>query len=364
MQARDKGASSWLHALPIKELGFALNKQEFRDSLRLRYNQPLVALPSHCTCGSTFSVNHALSCKKGGFVSERHDGVLNLLAPLLNKVCNNVEVQPRLIPLDNEHFVLQSTNTSQEARLDLKAGGFWSKGVTAFFDVGITHVNSNTNKNKNTATIFREHENEKKRKYEKRVINVNRVFLNGSKVCTPKPKTLKRGKAAYLKWLRVVAESLNSAHYPKAPAKWYHMDFPHVPEEYLCHLQKKMCICGPNTVKETRHVKFPVWTENTLKISYKTLNKVNFRAAMEEQSEVPIYFVMAFRGVTEVDPEATSHLRGRDALEAAKEGLVSTVPTKRSEIKIEEGEGRATRECELTSYGKLTIRIYIAKVDI
>ena len=37
-QARDKGASSWLNAIPLKEQGLALNKQEFGDSLRMRYN--------------------------------------------------------------------------------------------------------------------------------------------------------------------------------------------------------------------------------------------------------------------------------------------------------------------------------------
>jgi len=34
-QARDKGASSWLNTLPIEEMGFTLNKEEFRDALRL-----------------------------------------------------------------------------------------------------------------------------------------------------------------------------------------------------------------------------------------------------------------------------------------------------------------------------------------
>ena len=40
-QTRDKGASSWLNAIPIEEHGLALNKQEFRDSLCLRHNLPL-----------------------------------------------------------------------------------------------------------------------------------------------------------------------------------------------------------------------------------------------------------------------------------------------------------------------------------
>ena len=35
IQARDKGASSWLNAMPIEELDFQLNKEEFRDALRM-----------------------------------------------------------------------------------------------------------------------------------------------------------------------------------------------------------------------------------------------------------------------------------------------------------------------------------------
>ena len=60
-QARDKGASSWLNALPIEEQRFVMNKEEFRDALRLRYNMPLKHMPSFCTCGERFDVSHALS---------------------------------------------------------------------------------------------------------------------------------------------------------------------------------------------------------------------------------------------------------------------------------------------------------------
>ena len=51
----------------------------------------------------------------------------------------------------------------------MKAGGFWTPGVTALFDVRVTHVNSRSNQGKYTATIFKEQENEKKRKYNQRV---------------------------------------------------------------------------------------------------------------------------------------------------------------------------------------------------
>ena len=169
---RHKGASSWLNAIPLKEQGLALNKQEFRDSLRLRYNLPLSDLPNHCACGDRMTVGHALSCKRGGFMAQRHDGSRELLTLHISRICKNVEVEPRLQPIDTERFDQRTTTTSPEARLDIKAGGFWSRGVTAFFYVRVTHVNSRSNQGKPTAMIFKEQENEKERKYQQRVLDV------------------------------------------------------------------------------------------------------------------------------------------------------------------------------------------------
>ena len=53
----------------------------------------------------------------------------------------------------------------------MKAGGFWTPGVMAFFDLRVTHVNSWSNQGKYTAMIFKEQENEK-RKYNQRVMDV------------------------------------------------------------------------------------------------------------------------------------------------------------------------------------------------
>ena len=128
--------------MPLVDQALALNKQEFRDSLRLRYILPLVDLPSVCVCGDKFTVGHTLSCKKGGFVGQRHDGDRDLLTEFIDKVCKNVKIEPRLQSLDNEQLHLRSAVTSSEALLDTKAGGFWSRGVTAFFDVRVTLVNS------------------------------------------------------------------------------------------------------------------------------------------------------------------------------------------------------------------------------
>ena len=54
----------------------------------------------------------------------------------------------------------------------MKAGGFLKPGVTAFFDVRVTYVNSRSNQGKHTATNFKGQENEKKRKYNQRVMDV------------------------------------------------------------------------------------------------------------------------------------------------------------------------------------------------
>ena len=54
----------------------------------------------------------------------------------------------------------------------MKAGGFWSREVTAFFDVRVTHVNSKCNQGKATSTIFKEQKEEKKRKYQQRLLDV------------------------------------------------------------------------------------------------------------------------------------------------------------------------------------------------
>ena len=54
----------------------------------------------------------------------------------------------------------------------MKAGGFWTPGVTALFDVRVTHVLSRSSQSKHTATIFKEQENEKKRKFNQKVMDM------------------------------------------------------------------------------------------------------------------------------------------------------------------------------------------------
>ena len=96
--ASEKGSSSWLSALPLKSLGYCLNKKDFRDSLLLRYNWPIPDVCRHCACGKNNSVDHALTCKKGGYVTFRHDILVETEAELLREAkCKNVYTEPSLL---------------------------------------------------------------------------------------------------------------------------------------------------------------------------------------------------------------------------------------------------------------------------
>ena len=50
--ACEKGASNWLTVIPLKDMDFDLNKREFCDAVRLRYDWPIPDNPSVCVCGS------------------------------------------------------------------------------------------------------------------------------------------------------------------------------------------------------------------------------------------------------------------------------------------------------------------------
>ena len=97
--AGEKGAGAWLSALPLQSLGYVLNKQEFRDSIYLRYGWMIPNTPAYCGCKSKNDINHTLNCKLGGYVTMRHNNIRDLEASLLREVCRDVKVEPELLPI-------------------------------------------------------------------------------------------------------------------------------------------------------------------------------------------------------------------------------------------------------------------------
>ena len=78
------GASAWLTALSLKQHNFWLHKGDFRDALCLRYNWPMKYMSSLCICGQQQTVEHALSCPRGGYPTLRHNDVRDITASYIH----------------------------------------------------------------------------------------------------------------------------------------------------------------------------------------------------------------------------------------------------------------------------------------
>ena len=154
--ASEKGSSVWLTALPLKEQGFNLNKREFRDAVKLRYDWPIDDIPYICVCGDTFTVDHAMICKRGGFVIMRHNELRDLEAELLNIVCSDVQVEPVLQDISGEQLN-RGSNRAPDARLDIRARGFWESQRSAFFYVRVCHPNADSYKDLELRQVYKIH---------------------------------------------------------------------------------------------------------------------------------------------------------------------------------------------------------------
>ena len=100
--ATEKGSSNWLTVIPLKELDYNLNKKEFRDAIKLRYDWEITDTPMLCACSVQFSVDHAIVCQRGGFIIQRHNKLCDLEAEMLRIVCNDAEVEPVLHKVTGE----------------------------------------------------------------------------------------------------------------------------------------------------------------------------------------------------------------------------------------------------------------------
>ena len=167
--ASEKGSSSWITALPIKDHGFALHKGAFRDAICLRYGWIPSHLPSTCICGAALSVDHALNCNTGGFPSLRYNDIRDITANLLTEICSDVSVEPPLQPLSGESLSYRTANVEAKARVDVAATDFWSFRQKSFFDVRVFNPFSSTYRNSSIMAGHKRHEKEKRRNYEERI---------------------------------------------------------------------------------------------------------------------------------------------------------------------------------------------------
>ena len=155
-----------------------LTKTEFRDGIALRYTWEAKNTPAICPCGEEFSLTRALHCAKGVYMDLRHNENRDVFANLMNEVCHDVQIEPKLQSLDGEIFSSNSTTADDDARLDIKTNGLWGfRFNRTFFNVKIFNPHANRCP-KTIKDACKYHDSIKRNKYEKRIRETEHSSFN------------------------------------------------------------------------------------------------------------------------------------------------------------------------------------------
>ena len=180
-EARLSGAARWLAAIPLKDAGYALPRQIFRDAVAIGMGLPLPdGLPPSCpSCGEEDAdLAHYLSCSKGGWVRRRHTEVQKELARLMKLVCEVVDVET-VLPEVRAPFKNPKTTRDKDARTDVMARGLFEPQQDFHTDVVITDTcqNSAIAKGLKPETVLAEAAREKNDTYLERVQRLGGSFI-------------------------------------------------------------------------------------------------------------------------------------------------------------------------------------------
>ena len=128
--------------------------------------------PHTCPCGQPFTLTHSLHCTKGGYTHLRHNEIRDTYAKLLDEVCHDVEIEPKLQSLEGESFHNKTTTTEDDARLDIKANALWGGRFSpTFFDVKILNAHAKSCP-KTISDSYKYHESVKTLKYQQLFLDV------------------------------------------------------------------------------------------------------------------------------------------------------------------------------------------------
>ena len=102
-------------------------------------------------------------------ISTYDNEIRDVFANLMDDVCHDVQIEPKLQSLDKEIFPSNSTTIDDDARLDIKANGLWgSRFNRTFFDVKIFNPHAKSCP-KTIKESYKYYESIKRNKYEKRI---------------------------------------------------------------------------------------------------------------------------------------------------------------------------------------------------
>ena len=114
-----------------------------------------------------------MTCGRGGYIIRRHDRIRDLLAKVMNKVLLGVRIEPPLQPLTGEELS-GGSNEEDGDRVDIVARDFWQMHELAFFDIKVFNPLARTYMNQSLDAAFKTNEKNKKRKYNNRIIQVEK----------------------------------------------------------------------------------------------------------------------------------------------------------------------------------------------
>ncbi|KAL7474197.1 hypothetical protein ACHAW6_000186 [Cyclotella cf. meneghiniana] len=136
-------AGAWLSTILDKFSGTELTKDEWFDNVAIRYGWRPADLPDQCNgCSAGLTLEHRLSCKRGGFVGIHHNDVRDKWAHL----CSIALTDSRVL-IETTIFygngsqaggnnatstapctINQTNILGDDARVDFLARGFWNRG--------------------------------------------------------------------------------------------------------------------------------------------------------------------------------------------------------------------------------------------
>ena len=140
--------------------------------MALRYGWPPSNLPSKCDCGNNNTIDHALSCAKGGFPPLGTTRFV-ISQPIFSRKYSEVCIEPHLQPTTPDQLSGATANSQDGVRLDVSTNGVWGgRFQKTYLDVRVFNPLAPFNKNQTPAACYRKHEREKKRAYDQRIREV------------------------------------------------------------------------------------------------------------------------------------------------------------------------------------------------
>ena len=120
-------------------------------------------LPSKCDgCGASLTLQHALDCKVGGLVIQRHNEIRDCVGDIAAQVWTQVVREP----------IVREAETQVDdsgLRLDLGVRGVWQPQAEALFDFKVIDTDAPSYSNRSPESVLESGAQEKKRIYRQAV---------------------------------------------------------------------------------------------------------------------------------------------------------------------------------------------------